>query len=177
MDYEAATAKVPLGQRINFRIIVFALVMLVVIGYPIYLFVKEDITGGIVDRGDYKEVNLQAMSVFPFDQQNGRMEDIPQKWRDLDGKKVMLQGEMYAPGAASDELRRFDLVYSISKCCFNGPPQVQHFVKSTVVGNKTVTYYSQQVRVMGTLHVNVKKGEAGGIESVYTLDVDNVQPM
>ncbi len=177
MDYQPATVKVPLSERINLRIVVFALVMLAVIGYPIYLFVKEDITGGIIDRGSYKEVNLQAMSVFPFDQQNGRLEDIPQKWRELDGKKVQLEGEMWAPGSASDELRRFDLVYSITKCCFNGPPQVQHFVKSTVSGNKTVNYYNQQVRVMGTLHVNIKKGDAGNIESVYTLDVDDVQPM
>jgi hypothetical protein len=176
MDYQAAAVKVPLSQRINLRIIVFGLVMLAVIGYPIYLFVKEDITGGIVDHGSYKEVNLQAMSLFPFDQQNGRIEDVPQKWRDLDGKKVMLEGEMYAPGSASDELRRFDLVYSIQKCCMSGPPQIQHFVKSTVVNGKTVTYYNQQVRVTGTLHVGVKKGEAG-IESVYTLDVDDVKPM
>jgi hypothetical protein len=172
-----AAVKVPLSERINLRIVVFGLVMLAVIGYPVYIFVREDITGGIIDRGEYKEVNLQAMSTFSFDQENGKLEDIPEKWRNLDGQKVILQGEMYAPYASSSDLKKFDLVYSISKCCTSGPPQIQHFVKSTVVGGKTVPFYNQQVRVTGTLHVKVKKNDAGGVESVYTLDVENVTPM
>ena len=56
--------KVPLSERINFRIIAFGLIFLTLIGVPAYWFFEEMITGGIIDRGDYKEVNLQAMSLF-----------------------------------------------------------------------------------------------------------------
>jgi len=175
---EATTAKVPLTERINMRLIVFTVVMLAVIGYPIYLFVDEAVSGGIHDRGDYKEVNLQAMSTFSFDQQNGTVDQIPSKWRDLDGKKVVLTGEMWAGGAAVDEVTHFDLVYSKTKCCFSGPPQVQHFVKSHVVGDRRVPYYDSQVRVTGTLHINVQKNpETGAVASVYSLDVDQVEQL
>ena len=92
---------------------------------PAYWFIEEAITGGIIDRGDYKEVNLQAMSLFPFDQENGKFEDIPEKWRALDGQKVLLKGEMWAPNSSSSDISKFDLVYSISKCCNSGPQQIQ----------------------------------------------------
>jgi hypothetical protein len=168
--------KIPLSERINIRLIVFTAVMLGVIGYPIYLFVDEAVSGGIHDRGSYKEVNLQAMSTFSFDQINGTIDQIPQKWRSLDGQKVVLEGEMYAGQSASDELNRFDLCYSRTKCCFSGPPQVQHFVKAHVAGNGTVPYYDSRVRVTGILHVKVVKGD-GGVESVYSLDVQKLEEM
>jgi hypothetical protein len=31
--------------------------------------------------------------------------------------------------------------------------------------------------VTGVLHVKIKKNDAGGIESVYTLDVEKVRPL
>ncbi len=173
-----ATAKIPLSDRINMRLVVFAVVMLAVIGYPIYLFVDEAISGGIHDRGGYKEVNLQAMSTFSFDQQNGTLDQVPQKWRDLNGQQVVLQGEMWAGGMAVDELSRFDLVYSKTKCCFSGPPQVQHFVKAQVVGNRKVPFYDSMVRVTGKLRVNVTKNlETGAVESVYQLEVEQVEQL
>jgi hypothetical protein len=172
-----AAVKVPLSERINLRVIVFSLIVLAVIGTPVYWFLEETITGGIIDRGEYKEVNLQAMSLFPLDQENGKFEDIPEKWRNLDGQRVILQGEMYAPNSSSSDVSKFDLVYSISKCCNTSAPQVQHFVKSTVTGGRTVPFYGQRVEVTGTLHVKVKKTDAGGIESVYTLDVEKVEPL
>jgi len=176
VETEQAATKVPWSDRINPRLIVFVIVMLAVIGYPVYLFVDEAVSGGIHDRGGYKDVNLQAMSTFSFDQVNGTLDQIPQKWRDLDGKRVVLQGEMWAGQNAADELNRFDLVYSKTKCCFSGPPQVQHFVKASVVGGKRVPYYDTMVRVTGTLHVDVKRNETG-VESVYSLEVERVEAL
>ncbi len=173
-----AAVKIPLSQRINVRLIIFSAVMLLVIGYPIYLFVDEAVSGGIHYRGDYVDVNLQAMSTFNFDQVNGTADQIPAKWRALDGKRIVVEGEMWAGRSAADELNRFDLVYSKTKCCFTGPPLVQHFVKATVVGNHRVPYYyDNRVRVTGTLHIDVKKGDTGAVESVYSLDVERVDPI
>ena len=170
-----AAVKVPLSERINIRMIVFFGVIGLLIGYPVYWFVHEQLTGGISDAGGgYKEVDLKAMSLFPFDQVNGEITDIPQKWRDLDGQKVILEGEMWQPYSANNQVAGFDLCYSIAKCCFSGPPQVQHFIQSKVVKGKTVEYYSGLVKATGTLHVNVKT-DAGKVASVYQLDVERVE--
>ena len=166
--------KIPLRERINFRIITFVALIALLIGYPAYVYIDSALSGGIKHRDDgYVEVDLKAMSTFPFDQVNGTIDDVPQKWRELDGKKVIFYGEMWAPNAASPEIDKFELVYSIAKCCFSGPPQIQHFVQSKVK-NGTVPNYSGLVQVRGTLRVDVQKGE-DKVRSVYHLDVEDVQ--
>lgn len=167
--------KEPLSQRVNVRMIVFWLVMLVLVGYPVYLYVDSTLTGGIRQRGNYTQIDLKAMSSFPFDQTNGVNDDIPQIWRQQSGKKVILYGEMWQPQVASGKISNFELVYSIAKCCFSGPPQIQHFVQAKVVPGQTVEYYDGLVKVTGTLHVNVVKGD-GRVRSVYQLEVEGVDP-
>src|SRR5689334_16115364 len=113
--------RVPLSQRLNWRMLIFFLVIGTMIGYPLYQFIHESITGGITNAGNgYTHVELKAMSTFSFDQNNGTLEDIPQKWRDLDGKKVIAEGEMWATQGAGDAVSSYQLCYSIAKCCFNG---------------------------------------------------------
>ncbi len=168
------TTKVPLSERINVRLIVFSIVALFLVGTPIYWYVDQVVTGGIKQRGDVTEVNLMAMVTFPFDQQNGTVSDVPPQWRGLNGKKVQLVGEMYLANSAGDELNKFELVYSISKCCASGPPQIQHFVQAKAKEGKTVPYYRGLVTVTGTLYVDVKKGPEK-VEQVFRLDVDSVQ--
>src|SRR5215203_5575317 len=146
--------KLPLSERINLRLIVFFAVIGLMIGYPVYWFVHEQITGGISDAGGgYKEIELKAMSTFAFDQVNGSIDDVPKRWRELDGKKVILYGELWQPYTAGDKVAGFDLCYSIAKCCFSGPPQVQHFVKARVRPDAVAFHYPNQVKVVGTLHV------------------------
>jgi hypothetical protein len=117
------------------------------------------------------------MSTFTFDQVNGKLQDIPQKWRELDGQKVVLKGEMYNPLGVGQTVDQFVLVYSIAKCCVTTTPQVQHFVHSKVIPGKTVNNYegAGTVEVRGVLHVNVKR-EEGQVSSVYQLDVESVAP-
>jgi len=171
---DATTAKVPLRERVNLRMVVFVAAMLMLVGYPVYLGLESTLTGGIRQQGEYALVDLKAMSTFPFDSTNGTIEDVPDKWRALDGKKVILYGEMWQPQAAAGKLGNFELVYSIANCCFSGPPQIQHFVHSKVVPGKTVNYYNGLVKVTGTLRVNVKKS-GGQVASVYQLDVEDVE--
>jgi hypothetical protein len=160
----------------NIRVFIFVLVALALIGFPAYVFLDEKISGGIKDRGDYVEVNLKAMSDFELDQEGGRTEDVPAKWRALDGKKVLLTGEMWAGNNASPTAPQFELVYSIAKCCFSGVPLKQHFVLSRLPEGRQVEIYSGQVRVMGTLHVKVDH-EGGKVSRVYTLDVAQIDPV
>ncbi|MBV8780190.1 MAG: hypothetical protein JO353_02225, partial [Phycisphaerae bacterium] len=141
------------------------------------VYLNSVITGGIQDVGNgVKQVDLKAMSSFPLDQANGQLTDIPEKWRALDGQKVVLYGEMWQPMSTGDNnVKRFDLCYSIAKCCFTGPPLVQHFVQSTAVPGKSLNYYDNLVKVVGTLHVNVKHDQ-GKVTSIYQLDVENIEP-
>ena len=172
-----AIAPIPLTQRINVRMIVFAAVVLAILAFPVYWYLSVAMTGGIRDAGNgYKEVDLKAMSDFPFDQKYGTIEDVPPIYRALDGQKVILTGEMAPMQSAAPEIDSFQLVYSVAKCCYSGEPQAQHFIYSTVQNGKKVPYYGGLVKVYGTLHVNVKKTE-GKVESVYQFDVEDVEPL
>ena len=150
-------------------------VILSALGFVLYQFTVMAVTGGVVQRGNYYDVDLKAMSVYPFDQVNGTINDIPKRWRELSGKKVVVYGEMWSPYSAGSRLGGFQLCYSIAKCCFNGPPQVQHFVDCKVIDGASVDVYPNLVRVKGTLHVNVQY-EAGKVKSVYQMDVESVDP-
>lgn len=160
----------------NARMIVFGLVALTLIGFPAYVFLDEKLSGGIKSRGDHFEVSLKAMSSFEMDQNNGSDSDVPQQWRELDGKKVVLEGEMWIPDNASAQVGQFELVYSIAKCCFSGPPKIQHFVLCTPAAGSQVDVYSGLVRVTGTLQVKVQRSE-GKVTRVYRMAVERVEPV
>lgn len=172
-----SATKIPLSERVNIRLVVFLVAIGAIVGFPTYLFVDALVSGGIKDRGDYIYADLKAMSDFPFDQVNGRLEDVPQRYRQLNGKRVMVEGEIWAPNSSGPQLRNFELVYSISKCCFSGPPQIQHFVEANVVNGGTVPYYRGVVRVVGTLHVNVERDPTGKVARVYRMEVEKVEPV
>jgi hypothetical protein len=144
-----------------------------VLTYPIYTAIELAITHGIHEKGGLLEVDMKAMSDFNLDQVNGLTTDIPRPYRQLDGKRVMLAGEMWGPDTASGAVDHFTLVYSIQRCCFSGPPRVQHFIKATVLPGRKVEYYQGVVNVVGTLHVGVERS-GGQIDSVYRLDVERV---
>ena len=165
------------ASRVTPRMVFFILVVLLLVGYPVYVFLESALTGGIRDRGGYKEVDLKAMSLFHFDQESGTIEDVPQKWRELDGQKVKVVGEMWDPYSAGNQVVGFQLVYSIAKCCFSGPPQIQHFVQARVVPGKSVGYDTGPVEVTGTLRVNVTRNELGKITGVYHLEVESARPV
>ncbi|HEY1686874.1 MAG TPA: hypothetical protein VGG19_19085 [Tepidisphaeraceae bacterium] len=162
-------------QKINFRIIIFAVVVLAIVGFPVYIYVDSVVSGGIHKHGGYFEADLKAMSDFPFDQQNGTQDDVPAKWRQLDGKRVEVVGQIWAPEMASPALSHFELCYSIAKCCFNGPPQIQHFVQARAAHG--YVYYSDGlVKVSGIMHVRVLH-DGGKVTQVYSMDVDKAEPM
>jgi hypothetical protein len=167
--------KEPLNWSFIVRVGLLALVVLGALGAIVYTFVDAAVHQGIKDvGGGYKEVDLKAMSVFPFDQVNGTINDVPIKWRQMDGQKVICYGEMWQPQSASRYVESFDLVYSIAKCCFSGPPQVQHFVKSSAAPGAQLEYIEGLVRVKGTLHVKVRR-DADKVTQVYAIDVDSIE--
>lgn len=173
-------ARVPLSQRVNYRMVIFAAAFLVPIGLILWIFFDTLISHGVWDvtdsRGAYKMADLKALSMFEMDQMNAADADVPAEYRALDGRRVMLVGEMYTGAAAAGRQADFQLVYSIQKCCFTGVPKVQHFVKSKVMPGKKVQYYPGLVKALGILHVGVEK-DAGQVLSLYRLDVESVEPV
>ena len=167
-----------LAERLNLRVILFLLVVLVPVGALGYVYFTNAASDGIRQGADgAKWVDLQKMSNFVFDQRNGTLADVPAQWRALDGQKVVLDGEI-APGkAAAGETKQFDLVWSVGNCCMSGSPLVQHFVHSTAAGDKMLRVYRQPVRVRGTLKVDVQKDDGGAVSGVYWMDVDSVEPL
>jgi hypothetical protein len=162
-------------QRINIRMLIVAAVVLVPVGGVAYLILDQVITHGIHNRGGYTEVDLKQMSSFEMDPTVATDASVPPEFRELDGKRVMLVGEMFNGNSAGSHARDFDLVYSIQKCCFQGTPKVQHFVKCSTPKDKRVSYYPGTVKAVGTLHVGVQK-DAGIVSSVYRMEVESIEP-
>jgi hypothetical protein len=153
-------------------------VVLFLVGYPIYTYLDAAITGGIENAGNgMKKVDLKALGNFPFDDKTSTIKDVPQKWRDLDGKKVILEGFMYAGNSAADNVNRFQFVYNVQKCCFGGPPRVQERVFTVVPGGSVPYLYGYMVRCTGTLHVEVKKDDAGTTNAVYIMQLDKMEQL
>ncbi len=166
----------PITQRVNFRLIVFLAVIAAPIVWIVVQFVSAEVSHGVSYEAGVAHVDLKALGNFPFDDHTSTIKDVPQRWRDLDGKKVALEGFMYAGMSAADEINRFQFVYNIQKCCFGGPPRVQERV-FTYVPNGSVPYVGEEVRCIGTLHVAVHKNEVGATDAVYTLQLEKVEPL
>jgi hypothetical protein len=162
--------------RVNLRLVVLLGVLALPFLYFAYVIVDQALTGGVSRSGDVYSVDLKSLGSFPFDPVQDDDSSIPSRWRELDGKKVALVGEMYAGGSAAPKVGAFQLVYSIQKCCFGGPPRVQErvFVKAPTPDG--VPYYYQPVKAVGTLHVGTRRVD-GQVVSVFEMDVDKVEPV
>src|SRR3954467_13424272 len=99
--------KVPLSERINLRIVIFFGVLALLIGTPVYIYVNSVVHGGIERTSQGTLVDLKAMSVFSFDQENGTIDDVPKKWRDLDRQKIIATGEMWELTSAAQYVDPF----------------------------------------------------------------------
>ena len=163
------------SRRFNPRAIILLALIGLLIGYPVYVYLDNRLSAGIREQGDLLWVDLKSMSSFEMDQDAGTNAQIPQVYRNLDGKRVRLIGQMWSPLSVEGSVRNFVLVYSINNCCFNGPPKVQHLVQSTVLPGQRVEVWPDFVAVTGRLHVSVQS-DAGHVQSVYRIDVERVVP-
>ena len=173
------TVKPGWRHRVNVRLVVFLAAIALPFIAIFYLWASEWASGGIHHHGNVIEVDLKAMGNFPFDDQNGRITDVPRRFRELDGKRVELKGKMYA-GFGTTRATAFQFVYDVNKCCFGGPPRVQERVFVHVPpGQKAVPIYGiyDLVDVVGTLHVRPEKSAEGTITSVYDMDLESLKPL
>ncbi|HWH72232.1 MAG TPA: hypothetical protein VNT26_22915, partial [Candidatus Sulfotelmatobacter sp.] len=82
-------------KRINLRMLILIAVICLPVAWMTYTFIKLTVSSGIEQVGDYKRVDLKSMGNFPFDDTTGAEKDVPEVYRQLDGQKVLLIGQMY----------------------------------------------------------------------------------
>jgi hypothetical protein len=167
---------------INFRLLGFIAIFAVLLGYPLYIYLDSMLSGGIKQEGEFTRVDLKAMSTFTMDQKTGSVNDVPERFRALDGKKVILIGEI-APGGfeARGVDQYFQLVYSVQKCCYSGKPLIQHFIQATIPPENVRNIDGVgggEVEVRGVLTVKVTpetKSPNDDITGVYHLRVESMK--
>lgn len=179
---DAAAVNRPEPRGINWSAvvrvgIVVGLVALLV-GFALKITWDQLVRKGIVQEGDYYRVDLKAMSNFDMDQVRGSEKDVPAPYLALNGKKVIMDGEVPPTGFGGGD---FDLCYSVQRCCFSGEPQVQHFIRCQLPRGKRAPDYVEayrEVRVFGTLHIKALPGEGPGakLKGLFQLDVERVEP-
>ncbi len=164
----------PARSKITLRLFLFIAVIASPFVWATYAGARLLLNGGIEDLGSYKKVDLKALGFFNFDNMTGTINNVPARYRNLDGQKVALEGYMWAPDS-SVRAHNFQFVFNVAMCCFQGPPLVQErvFAHSSVAR----PFVGRECQIIGTLHVRIEKNEVGTITSVYTMDVDKWQEM
>jgi len=119
----------------------------------------------------YARVDLKALGNFIFYDQTGRTQDIPRRWRDLDGQRVELHGFMLQPLTARPGLQKYQLVYNVPTGFRR--PQVQEHVDVTAPASTPMFSEYDFVRVVGVLHVGVQRDQSGNVSSVFRMDVES----
>ena len=174
VDY---AVKPRLSQRLNWRLIIFLACISIPFLWFFGTFMNQLVNGGVEKHGDYVFVDLKALGNFPFDEFNGQLTDVPQRFRDLDGKKIELEGFMYPTNEAGDKVHECQFVYNIAKCCFSGPPRVQERVFLFAPKGHQFRMYGDMARVTGVLHLRLNKSPDGKIIRLYDLDVQSAKPV
>ena len=120
------------------------------------------------------ELSVREISDFDLDQYSGTVADIPAKFRRLDGQRITLTGNMWAPIGTEKGLQNFQLTFM--NYTERHPPLAQNFIACSA--DPPVQYYDGTVRVTGTLHVRIIHSDEDDhpIKSVFSLDVDRVKP-
>ena len=167
----------PRRRRINWRLLLFIAPFAAICGAVLYVVADEVMNKGVHDHGDYVAVELKPLGNFPFNPDADDTTAIPKQFRALDGRRVELEGKMYAGMTAASRVGAFQFVYDVNKCCFGGPPKVQERV--FVHSKQPVVLYGPYdlCRLVGKLHVRLERNDQGTVTSVYDLDLEKLNPI
>jgi hypothetical protein len=149
-----------------------ALACSLLVGFLIYKIVTSQ--HGFETQGQVYQVDLKQLGEFQFDDLTGTINDIPPRFRDLDGRQIALEGFIFPLTAESNKIRDFQFVYNVQS---HSPPRVQQRVFCHVVDG-TIDAFTDEVRITGTFHIPLNKDkDTGKIVTVYTMDVNRVEQL
>lgn len=135
-----------------------------------------------VGEGDFLPVTFSTLSSYYYEIPNiddpaaktSPKDQIPQPIKNLNGKKIALQGFMVPTDLKNGKTTRFLLVKDQSLCCFGRMPRMNELVSVRMAAGKAARVIQDQpVTVFGTIDVGeiIDKGE---VESLYRIDSEDV---
>lgn len=130
------------------------------------------------DDAAFHKIDLKEIADFDMDQDNGTIDDIPPRFRKLDGRDIVTYGQMWnATKRADGGLSYFQLVYSRTKWSFQGAPRSQDFVDCDVPPSVVVKFDPCEFKISGKLHVVLRRDPGGYLKSIYHIDVTSVEQL
>jgi hypothetical protein len=123
----------------------------------------------------YQNVDLKAMGSFPLSPEAGTINDVPARFRTLDGRRVRVVGFVY-DSSSKDSPTRFQLALPVGNS--HTPPKVQERVFASMPAGRSAQFPNGLAELYGTLHVKVKHEPSDDvITSLYELDVESIGPL
>lgn len=108
-----------------------------------------------------------------FDYENGGV--VPEKVKELDGKRIEIQGFMLPIDFEDSVVTSFMLLNNQMGCCFGVLPRVNDFVYAELPEGKTTKFMiDTPLTVTGTLEIT-DRNLVGGIYSLTTEKVEKVK--
>jgi len=128
--------------------------------------------------GEYGDVSLPVLGELTPAEADGRA-DLPPVVRSLDGQRVAIRGFSLAADSQTALTGAFSLVDNPTASRGNGPYLAQDRVDCRLPTHRRLTVYppNRLVRVAGVFHVRVERDAAGGVRSVYRMDVERIDPL
>ncbi|HZL37014.1 MAG TPA: hypothetical protein VFC78_16965 [Tepidisphaeraceae bacterium] len=164
------------ARRLNVRLIVFLSILVIPVLWFEYRLLNPVDAGGVQQHVGWARVDLKALGNFPFDPYSGGIEQVPARFRQLDGKRVVLEGFMAYP-SVGDNFRDFQFVYNLRRGSTKAP-QVQERVFVHCPSDRKVAYINDFARLTGILHVKIiRDPNTGQVVALYEMDMEHVEPI
>lgn len=120
--------------------------------------------------GQVLNLSIKALGNFSYDP--AAFTPIPADVKQLNGSTVQLSGYMIATQQAGEDVSQFELVPSLTSCCYGQPPGVQHTIVVHCPPN--TPYSGGLVTVTGKLTVQAVR-DGGYVVSLFQLQAEKVQ--
>ena len=133
------------------------------------------------ENSDFLPVTFATLSSYYYDlpaldekATKAPKDQIPQPIKDLNKKKIALQGFMVPIDLKNGKTTKFLLVKDQSLCCFGRMPRMNEWVSVKMKPGKSARVIQDQpVTVFGNMEVG-ELIESGEVQSVYRIDSDDV---
>lgn len=105
----------------------------------------------------------------------GAKDQIPQPIKQLNDKKIAVQGYMVPTDLKNGKSQNFLLVKDQSLCCFGRMPRMNEWISvRTKPGKGARVVQDQPITVFGSLSVGEQKDPTGEVLSIYRIEADDV---
>ncbi len=135
------------------------------------------------DGTDFLPVSFSTLSSYNYEIQGAddtplkkefAKDQIPQPIKDLNGKKISIQGYMVPIDLKNGKTTKFLLVKDQSLCCFGRMPRMNELVSIFMKPGKSARVIQDQpVTVIGDIEVG-EKVENGEVICIYRVNSDDV---